>query len=123
MRFLLPLLSLLLLAHAAPAEEPAQSEAPASPDALAALESRLGAVQDHLERELTASIERSMQKTLAKRFNDGFVRPATPPAAPAPVPARRAPVPASEQAESSPMTCAMVDGRMDCRLLASRGSR
>ncbi len=123
MRFLLPLLSLLLLATAAPAEEPAQSEAPLSPDALAALESRLGVVQEHLEHELTATIERSMQKTLAKRFNDGFVRHATPPAAPAPVPARRAPVSASEQAESSPMRCTMVNGTMECRLLASRGSR
>ena len=131
MRFVIPLLSMLLLAgaapaeeptqSAAPAEEPAQSEAPASPQELAALESRLAVVQDHLEHDLTARIERSMQKTLAKRFD--FARLAAPPAAPAAIPASRTRVPVSEPAESSPMTCRMVDGKMDCRLLASRGSR
>jgi hypothetical protein len=130
MRFVIPLLSVLLLAGAAPAEEPAQSEAPeqertqseapASAEALAALESRLGVVQDQLEHDEAASLELSMRETLAKRVNDGLVRRAAPPAA---VPARRAPAAASEQAESSPMTCRMVDAKMDCRLLASRGSR
>ena len=129
MRFVIPLLSMLLLAgaapaeepaqSAAPAEEPAQSEAPASPQALAALESRLAVVQDHLEHDLTARIERSMQKMLAKRVEYDFARLTAPPAA---IPASGAPVP-SEQAESSPMTCAVVDGTMHCRLLASRGDR
>ncbi len=122
MRFVIPLLSMLLLAGAAPAEEPAQSEAPASPQALAALKSRLAVVQDHLEHDLTARIERSMQKMLAKRVDYDFARLTAPPAAPAAIPASRAPVP-SEQAESSPMTCAVVDGTMHCRLLASRGDR
>ena len=106
--------------RAPPLEEPAQSEARASAKALAALESRLGVAQDRLEHDVAASLEYSMRETLAKRVNDGLVRRAAPPAA---VPASRAPMPVSEQAESSPMTCRMVNGTMDCRLLASRGSR
>lgn len=119
MRFGIPLLSLLLLATAAPAEEPAESDAPASPQALAALESRLGVAQDRLERDHAGSLEHSLRKMLAKRIDDGLTHRIAPPAS---VPASRAPVPASEQAESSPMTCAMVNGMMDCRLVASIGA-
>ena len=73
MRFVIPLLSVLLLAGAAPAEEPAQSaapeqeraqsEAPASAEALAALELLLEAALAAARPEAAAGVAAWVERT------------------------------------------------------------
>ena len=79
MRSVIPLLLVLLLAGAAPAEEPEKGEAPVSPEALTALGTQLDVLQERLEQDLAERIERR----LAERFEDGLVRVVAPGAGPA----------------------------------------
>ena len=128
MRPIIPLLAVLLLASAAPAEEPEKSEALASPAALTALEARFDLLQERLEHDLAERIERKMLKTFAKRVDRESVGLATAPVSPAPAaaPASRVRLAEAqlEPSQGSRMTCVFVkDDQLRCRSLASQAAR